>query len=152
MCGDRTPIRHAENASPGFPTLPFDAHGCTRMDAEDLVGELVVEIGDYTFQGVGSGAVAFFAAFADEALDGSNLNQEERSEFEGHAKTFIHNFGEIIRVNDEALREVALKAIESALFMSFFHAGNPQTRLRLRAELDKVRTKNANEARRKDTI
>ena len=90
---DRLASQQAENASPGFPTLPFDAQGCMRMDAEDLVGELVVEIGDYAFHGVGSGAVVFFAAFTDEALDGSNLNEKERSEFEGHAKTFIQNFG-----------------------------------------------------------
>jgi hypothetical protein len=121
------------------------------MDAEDLAYQLILKIGNRVLSN-GSGAAVFFGAILSDVMDRTNLTEEERSDFEVHAQLYIDNFEKIIGINDEELREAALQAIESAFCMSFYHGGNPQTRLRLRAEIEKARTKNANLGRSRPEV
>ena len=48
--------------------------------------------------------------------------------------------------------KLRLKRLSSALFMSFYHAGSPQTRLRLKAEIERARMKSVHSGRSRPEV
>ena len=121
------------------------------MDAEALLEKLVGRIGDEALSASGASAAAFFAAMITH-VDSPKLPAKEKTEFEGHAKLFVHYFGEVIATTSSELREAAFKAIVSAMYVSAYYAGGPRALERVKRDINKDRVQPAQAARRRDDI
>jgi len=75
---------------------------------------------------VGRFAKLLFDRLHQEVLARPKLSPRERNWFEGEAKSFDHHFKEILRNKDRRQRDFALRAVASALCLSFYHAGGTQ--------------------------
>jgi hypothetical protein len=122
------------------------------MDAEDIVDQLVLNIGSSVLPPAGGAAAALFSAMVVDVLVKRNLSAEERSEFETHARSFVDNFGTIIQCGTREQSEGASQALRSALFVGAYYPGSPKALERLKSELDKSRMEKPRAARRKDNV
>lgn len=118
------------------------------MDAEEFAEQLMLVVGDEVLTGWGGGVAAYFGGMIADVVAEANLSVKERAAFEAEAQTFIFNFGKIIRIKEDKLRNSIFEALKSALFVSSYDAGGPVARQRL----DRARTERARAARKRNDI
>jgi hypothetical protein len=148
----RTALSKAKNGIARLSLRSTRCPGCARMDAEDLVGRLVHEIGLKVLSIHGASALSLLASMVDDVMTRTPLTKKEREEFEDHADLFVDSFADIVKSNNKGLTETAFKALSSAMFVSAYYAGGPRALQRLKDQINKERTKKAHEAWRKETI
>jgi hypothetical protein len=122
------------------------------MNVEELADQLILEIGNDALPNSGASVAAFSVAMVNHILTGGKLTGSELQEFEGHAISFIQNFGKILRTDQRELREAAFGALLSGLTIGVHYAGGPAALHRLKSEVNKERTKKANEAKRQHAV
>jgi hypothetical protein len=116
------------------------------MNADEII--IADAVKDIPLSYLGEFARLLFDRIYQEVLGRPKLSAKERNWFEGEVKTFDQNFEKILASNDEQQRETALRAVASALCLSYYHAGGPQILREIKSGL----TKAANDARRKGEI
>ncbi len=88
----------------------------------------------------------------EEVLKRPRLSQREQDWFEGEFKTFDDHFQKILVNKDKQQKEMALRAVASALCLSYYHAGGPLVAREIEAKTRKNGTKKANEAQENKVI
>jgi hypothetical protein len=67
-----------------------------------------------------------FDDLQQEVLARPNLSSEERARFEREAKNLQVKYKEILSAKNSPLKDAALRAVASALCLSFYYVGGPQ--------------------------
>lgn len=119
------------------------------MNPEILIA---VESKDIPLSYLGEFARLLLDRICREVLGRAKLSAKERSWFEGEAQTFDDHFKKILAYKDKQQQEVALRAVASALCLSYYHAGGPQILREIKGEFQKERIQPANDARSTEKI
>lgn len=113
------------------------------MRPRTFIAQTVKEVPSAYLSGV---VEQLFDTIRKEVLARPKLSQKERSWFEGEAKTFDDHLKKILRNKNKRQQFIALRAVASALCLSFYHAGGKQILREMKGDFQKEQTAPANAA------
>jgi hypothetical protein len=110
------------------------------------------EVRDIPSSYLGEFVKLLFDKVHQEVLGRPKLSAKELNFFEAEVQTFDENLKKILANKDKHQREMALRAVMSALCLSYYHAGGPQILREIKGQFQKERTKKANLGRSRPDI
>jgi hypothetical protein len=120
------------------------------MNADEII--IADAVKDIPLSYLGEFARLLFERIYQEVLARPKLSAKERNWFEGEVQTFDEHFKKILANNDKQQQDVALRAVASALCLSFYHAGGPQNLREIIGEFQNKWTKPAHLGRSRPDI
>jgi hypothetical protein len=107
------------------------------MYAMNVPGEILPStIGEIPSAYLDDIARTLFHNICGDVLKRKRMSEQERNFFQDEADTFLRNFEKILASNDRPQKETALRAVASALALSYYHGGSPRILREAKKEFD----------------